>query len=95
MEYLPLRRKVWSVLFMASGFEDIAHFIIPIDYHVKRSKKEQNNLPKNQNFKFHYSLNNFVRDPPPSGVYMNCREQIWCVVSEKMSFETYPHMVPC
>ncbi len=27
-------------------------------------KKEQKILPKIQNFKFHYSLNNFGRDPP-------------------------------
>ncbi len=27
-------------------------------------KKEPKNLPQIQNFKFHYSLNNFGRDPP-------------------------------
>ena len=36
----------------------------PIDYHVKRPKKEQNNMPKIQNVKFLYSFNNFVRDLP-------------------------------
>ncbi len=43
----------------------ISHILsFPIDYHVKRPKKEQKNLSKIQNFKFHYSFNNFVRDPP-------------------------------
>ncbi len=41
----------------------ISHILsFTIDYHVKRTKKEQKNLPKIQNFKFHYPFNNFVRD---------------------------------
>ena len=46
-----------------SIFEDIAHFIIPIDYHVKRPNKEKK-MSKIQNFKFHNSLYNFGGDPP-------------------------------
>ena len=45
-------------------------------------------MPKNQNLKFHLSFNNFGRDPPP-GVYMNFGEQIWCVLSEEMSFQIF------
>ncbi len=36
----------------------------PIDYHVKRPKKEQKRLPKIQNFNFHYSFHNFGRGHP-------------------------------
>ncbi len=52
---------------MTSRFQvDIAHFIIPIDYHVNAppNKKDKNKFPKIQNLKFHNSLNNFGRDPP-------------------------------
>ena len=36
----------------------------PLTIMLNGQKKEQNYLPKIQNFKFHYSFNNFVRDPP-------------------------------
>ncbi len=37
--------------------------------------------------KFHSSFKDFARPAP--GVYMNFGEQIWCVLSEEMSFETF------
>ena len=40
-----------------SCFKDINHFIIP-------KKGQKKNIPKIQNFKFHYCCNNFGRDPP-------------------------------
>ncbi len=46
------------------AFSKISHILsFPIDYHVKRPKKEQQNLPKIQNLKFNNSLYNFGRDP--------------------------------
>ena len=46
----------------------ISHILsFPIDYHVKRQKKKKKNkiiCQKSKIFKFHYSFNNFVRDPP-------------------------------
>ena len=68
----------------------ISHILsFPIDYHVKQSKKEQNNLPKIQNFKFHYSFKNIVRDFPHQYTWILGSKKIWCVVSEEMSLETF------
>ncbi len=42
---------------------------------------------KIQYFKFYYSFNNFGRLFP--GASMNFGEQIWCILSEEMSFKTF------
>ncbi len=64
IKYLLLRPK-FCPFALRPTVSKISHILsFPIDYHVKRPKKEQNYLPKIQNFKFHYSFNNFVRDPP-------------------------------
>ncbi len=46
LSFLPFRS-------MTSRFQDIAHFIIPIDYNVKRPKKKKTKIQKNP--KFHNS----------------------------------------
>ena len=66
---------------MTSLFQDIAHFIIPIDYHVKLEKRIKK-CPKIPSCKFHNSFNNFDRDSPQE--YMTCGEQIWCILLEEM-----------
>ena len=50
-------------------------------------KKRTKKLSKIQSFKFYYPFNNFGRDSPQE--YINLEEQIWCVLSEEMSFKTF------
>ncbi len=64
-KYLPLRSIFWSVSLYGQRFRRFRTFYpSPLTTMLHGQKKNKKKLPKIQNFKFHYSFNNFVRDPP-------------------------------
>ena len=82
--------KFWSVALYSQRFPRYRTFYnLPLTthYHVKRPNKEQKNSPKFKISNVTILLKTFWRPSP--GVYMNLGEQIWCVLSEEISFVTF------
>ena len=89
-KHLPLRPKFWSVSLYHQRFPRYRTFY----NFLLTTKKKNETICQIFNFSnFTLPLTNFGR-PPPLAVHMNFGEQIWCVLSKEMPFETFTSYGP-